>query len=371
MPFDSEGIDDSIALCMSGGGYRAALYHVGSIMRLNEVGLLKQIGRISSVSGGSITSGVLATRWPSLVFDAAGICTNLNEQFTLPIRSFCSNTLDGWAIAKGAVSPFRTAADYVMESCRDNLGLGVPLKSLTDEGPRFVFNSTNLMTGSTFRFSKKYCGDYRLGLINTSPFDVATAVGCSSAFPPVLSPVELKVDPTLFERTVGADLFDKVSFKENLSLADGGVYDNLGLETAWKRCRTVLVSDAGKPFSMDDSVAHLWPTQLTRVMDIALNQALALRKRVLVADFEAGDRKGCYWGINTPIHRYPVADPMQVSDEWVTKLSGIRTRLDSFSEDEQCRLINWGYASCDASLRSFVVPPTPPGSSPYPTFSIR
>jgi len=28
-------------------------------------------------------------------------------------------------------------------------------------------------------------------------------------------------------------------------LTDGGVYDNMRIETAWKRCRTILVSDGG------------------------------------------------------------------------------------------------------------------------------
>jgi NTE family protein len=48
-----------IALCLSGGGYRAMVFHLGALWRLNEVGLLKKLDRISSVSGGSITAGML------------------------------------------------------------------------------------------------------------------------------------------------------------------------------------------------------------------------------------------------------------------------------------------------------------------------
>ena len=55
---------------------------------------------------------------------------------------------------------------------------------------------------------------------------------------------------SLFTRTEGADLFDRVDFRKRLQLADGGVYDNLGLETVWGRYDTVLVSDAGKPFEL-------------------------------------------------------------------------------------------------------------------------
>src|SRR3990172_5059706 len=59
------------ALCLSGGGSRAMLFHVGALWRMNELGLLGKLGRVSSVSGGSITAGVLATRWARLAFDPA------------------------------------------------------------------------------------------------------------------------------------------------------------------------------------------------------------------------------------------------------------------------------------------------------------
>src|ERR1044072_5945833 len=48
-----------VALCLSGGGYRAMLFHLGALWRLNEAGLLRGLVRVSSVSGGSITAGVL------------------------------------------------------------------------------------------------------------------------------------------------------------------------------------------------------------------------------------------------------------------------------------------------------------------------
>src|SRR6266566_7386366 len=57
-----------IALCLSGGGFRAALFHLGALRRLNELGILSKIDTITSVSGGSITAAHLATRltpWPA------------------------------------------------------------------------------------------------------------------------------------------------------------------------------------------------------------------------------------------------------------------------------------------------------------------
>src|SRR5215470_5372477 len=54
------GPQPCVALCLSGGGYRAMLFHVGVLWRLNELGWLARLDRVSSVSGGSITAGVLA-----------------------------------------------------------------------------------------------------------------------------------------------------------------------------------------------------------------------------------------------------------------------------------------------------------------------
>ena len=64
---------EEIAVCLSGGGYRAMLFHLGALIRLNEAGLLKKLGRISSVSGGSITAAVLGLHWKDLSFNEAGI----------------------------------------------------------------------------------------------------------------------------------------------------------------------------------------------------------------------------------------------------------------------------------------------------------
>src|SRR5882672_7128882 len=68
-----------IGLCLSGGGYRAMLFHLGTLIRLNEAGILKKLRRISSVSGGSITSGVLGFKWNALVFQN-DIATNLQVE---------------------------------------------------------------------------------------------------------------------------------------------------------------------------------------------------------------------------------------------------------------------------------------------------
>lgn len=353
MPLDPSSREKGIGLALSGGGFRAVLFHVGVLWRLNELGILGRLDRVSSISGGSITLGVVATRWSRLAFDGDARAQQFDTEVVAPLREFCSRNIDVSSVISGALNPFRSAGEVVAQEYRKHLGLGVSLQTLPDT-PRFVFNATNYATGVSFRFSKPFAGDYRIGLIPHPRFDVATAVCCSSAFPPVLGPIELEVKPEDFTRVEGADLYDEVDFRRRLPLGDGGVYDNLGLETVWGRYDNILVSDAGKPFEIDAGIGTQAPRQLLRAMDIGLNQALALRKRMLIAAYERGDARGAFWAINANPADYPAMElaGLPVAPARIQDLAAIRTRLDRFKEQEQCELINWGYAISDVAIRS-------------------
>ena len=58
----------TLGLALSGGGFRATLFGLGSLWRLNDAGLLGRLDRVTSVSGGSIMAGILASRWHALSF---------------------------------------------------------------------------------------------------------------------------------------------------------------------------------------------------------------------------------------------------------------------------------------------------------------
>jgi NTE family protein len=350
MPFGTEGKEPGIGVALSGGGFRATLFHLGALWRLNELGLLDRIERFSSISGGSITAGLLAKEWARLEFQN-GVATGFAKRIVEPLRQFCRRRVDTLAIGEGLLTPWKTVSAAVQERFEEQLFHGFSLRQLPDK-PRFVFNSTNLQTGKSFRFSKPYIGDYRIGLIYNPDLPLSLAVTASSAFPPVLSPVILDNLPP-FEKVDGADLHGDPRYSRNIHLTDGGVYDNLGLETVWNRYDTLLVSDAGAPFKVEDEPRVDWLSQARSALDIATDQARALRKRAVVADFQAGNRHGAYWGIDTRIAHYPISDRATCLPELVEPLAAIRTRLNPFSEQEQGRLVNWGYALCDAALRSY------------------
>src|SRR5947208_12453018 len=89
---------EGIGLCLSGGGYRAMLFHLGALWRLNEMGYLPKLARISSVSGGSITAGVLGFKWSRLAFNAQGVSATFDAEVVQPIRAVAGKTIDQGAI---------------------------------------------------------------------------------------------------------------------------------------------------------------------------------------------------------------------------------------------------------------------------------
>src|SRR5258708_35627738 len=100
-----------VALCLSGGGYRAMLFHLGGLWRLNEEGLIRTLKRVSSVSGGSITAAVLGSRWADLKFNPSGIAQALEEALVAPVRELARHTIDVGSVLGGLLNPFSTIAD--------------------------------------------------------------------------------------------------------------------------------------------------------------------------------------------------------------------------------------------------------------------
>src|SRR5687767_11103860 len=98
----AEPLEAGTALCLSGGGYRAMVFHVGVLWRLSEGNLLPTIKRVSSVSGGSITAAVLALTWDKLTkANPAQRRATFEAEVVRPIRSLADETIDAESIVLG------------------------------------------------------------------------------------------------------------------------------------------------------------------------------------------------------------------------------------------------------------------------------
>jgi len=356
------------ALCLSGGGYRAMLFHTGAIWRLYEAKRLQTLKRVSSVSGGSITAAVLGLKWDKVVAPGAGN-GEFRREVVQPIRQLADETIDSDAIVTGMLW-FGTIGEKVAGAYRKHLFGHHTLQDFSDKGPRFVLNATNVQSGTLWRFSKPYMADYRVGKVENPTVELADAVAASSAFPPVLSPFTLKLDPATVIRLEGADLHRK-PFTHRAVLSDGGVYDNLGLETAWKRYDTILVSDGGGQTQPEEDPKSDWARHAYRILNLIDSQVRSLRKRQLIDSYTAppgqlNHRKGTFWGIRTDITHYQLNDTLPCPLAWSKALADIPTRLKRVPDEQQKALINWGYAVCDAAMRRHVDASIPKGTFPFP-----
>jgi NTE family protein len=358
-PKDDPGapLKDGIALCLSGGGYRAMMFHLGSLWRLNELGYLGKLDRVSSVSGGSITAGVLGLHWDELGITAGAPAPKFGIVVD-EIRKMAGETIDIGSVLEGVLGP-GTVSDKIQRGYDHLLFHGATLQKLPDK-PRFVINATNVQSAVLWRFSKPYMRDWRVGEVRNPQIPLALAVAASSAFPPVLSPceIDLKAYGCVFEPGSGVDL-QMEPYVSKAVLTDGGVYDNLGLETAWKQYKTILVSDGG---------GHIGPEPKPhRVLEIIDNQVRGLRVRQVIEQYRKGERAGGYWGILTDIADYGLGNSLPCPHNQTQAIAAVPTRLKKLEVADQERLINWGYAVCDAAVRKYVDPSQPaPAAFPYP-----
>jgi NTE family protein len=362
--FEGSGRPEAYGLALSGGGIRATLFHLGAIRRINEMGHLGDIDRIASVSGGAIATGLLAKSWKDLRWEG-GRATNLEQVFQARVMRMAKLPLDLPIVLLGLI-PFVSPAKLLARVLDLIFFHGMTLRDLPSgakgEKPRFIFNASDLATGTLFRFEQPYMGTYRVGLVAQPDVKIATAVAASAAFPPIVSPLNLDMDP---DKVIDpdpngprrADLHARVDLRRRAALVDGGAYDNLALEPIVGRCHTYLVSDAGGNLNIEPPSWKwwLWPLQVLRTLDIAVSQDRALRRSSLF-DHRKEHPVALWRTVTNPkdISKFSATTPFPVHVGWPEYLSTRSTRLWPFSMSDRKRLVNWGYLTADVLLRSFI-----------------
>jgi NTE family protein len=373
----SDNYDPSaIGLCLSGGGYRATLFHTGVIIRLNELGLLSRLARISSVSGGSITNGILAMNWDKLGFRNAGDIASddaIRKALIQPVLELTGQTLDVSGGLLGLL-PWNSAGNVLAGKYDDIMFKGLKLRDLSRSptAPMFIFNATNLQTGGRFEFTRDHLADSRALYLEDHQALVSEAVAASSAFPPVLSPLRLDLRGQNVPKSSfveAGSVNDDPELRKRPVLIDGGVYDNLGLEGIWKDCGVLIASYSGfnnKPQPVNFNLDHLMTT-----INIFLASSIDWRERMLISLFEnklsddLPERQGTYWTAETDIAAYSKHAPWDPKDPIFAAAVASPTRLKALEHKDQAPVIQAGYAFCDAGVRTHVMENAPaPGGLP-------
>jgi len=218
--------------------------------------------------------------------------------------------------------------------------------------PRFVICATDMRFREQWVFdSAGRIGSRSAGHFPPSPnWTLARAVAASSCVPGPFRAMRVRdgVD-ALSDGAYAGD--DRDRLVRSIDLADGGVYDNLGIEPVWRDHAVVLVSDASPSLSPDPPIRAVW--RALRFAVTLLEQATEVRKRWLLSSFMRGDLEGAYWGIaSKPSHYELEPAPTSYSDDFVERfIAPVRIDIDAFSEGEIGVLENHGYLIADAAVR--------------------
>jgi NTE family protein len=369
-----------LSVALSGGGFRAALFHGGVLLRIAEAGWLRHLDVLSTVSGGSIFGAFLATRARQLAaeeWSAPGFRRYVLEPFTRAVSS--SSFIGAWALRLPLTVVRKLRRPYT----RTNLAADLyeqwfAYGSITAllERPYLIINATNLLSGRSWRFTRDGCGDSRFGYAAwTDAFPLAEAVAASAAFPPVFPPLALETDGRRFSGPVYGEA--AIPQPRYMPLSDGGVYDNLGVEVLAKStkvtARTILspefllVSDGGYPpqarFRPSGMPALGEGLLLYRVDELARDQVGAQRRRTLVASFQRREPAGALVSLGSSIQKLPDGERNRYVDEVgadavipervLQRIHTTRTQLNVFSSGEAEALTYHGYTLADAVLWAY------------------
>ncbi|HEU0248660.1 MAG TPA: patatin-like phospholipase family protein [Gaiellaceae bacterium] len=341
------------AFCMSGGGYRAALFHLGALRRLNELGVLSKIDTFTSVSGGSIMAAQLATWLTRAERDPGRPVEGFEGGVAAPMRAFAArNVRTGAALAR--LHPRNWLVPGAQsEALADAYAQG-PAPGRLDElpdKPRFAFLASDMRFRDQWVFDTglRRVGSSAAGYGGLGGWTLAQAVAASSCVPGAFGVVHAKQDPAALTGGSYGEA-DRDRLVREIDLSDGGMFDNLGLEPVWRDHETVLVSDAAPSFKPEPDVGWLWSALRQGV--ILLEQATEVRKRWLVSSFISEELRGAYWGIASRPASYELEpEPEAYSYPLIRDfIAPIRIDLDVFSPGEIAVLENHGYLMAEIAL---------------------
>jgi NTE family protein len=332
---DVPGQRRDIGLALSGGGFRAAAFHLGCLRALHDHDLLGRVQVVSGVSGGALLAALWAYGPAEFgAFDEQavsllrrGLQGELARRALQPVALTRDLASTAWTLAAGTgrrLLPSRvtttgrlprlrrlTRTDALAATLAARVFADRHLDAVTQPGLQVVLTACDLRTSNAVRFgsARSSCSPY--GLI-TEPVTVATAAAASAAFPLLLPAME---QVFTFRDRAGRE------HRQVVMLADGGVYDNLALTplepgrlAAYTAhvypVRHVVACDAGRG-PLAPAMPHLWPQRVARSFDVVHRRAQDAGRARLHHAVEAGQLDGfvlAYLGMRDERLPVPLAD---------------------------------------------------------------
>lgn len=395
----------TFVLCLSGGGLRATFFHLGIIRFLFEADYLSRIKVLSCVSGGSVMGAHFIKNWARYTdpkqFEAAADELVRFSQIDARGRAIRRTPLLllNPLLCFGKLRRFRkNNTNLLIREYRDLLNghdedadllTALYESSHSLPPPELLIHASCLNSGEIFSFNPrgltvlKEGADYAEHETPVHHYDSArirlsNCVGASSAFPLLFSPLDLN------ESSFSLDVSElKQRGHYDVSLTDGGVYDNLGLKGArhadrFPEASHILVSNAGAAFEWQTKkdLRGLPVVQLIkrviRSSDIMARRIRELEIQQMRSNPMSGHGKQIIeLNIEQRIPNQPSAkgsfDQNGISTNQQWELRNVRTDLDCFDPIVIAALIKHGYCVARTSLLAarLPVPEAASNSTPW------
>jgi NTE family protein len=374
-----------IGLALSGGGFRATVFHLGVLSRLAAEDLLKDVTHLSTVSGGSLCAGLVYHcndyHWPSPDAFQSRVALRIAHLTT-------HDDLQGQFIRRILRSPgsiFQSRAADISYLMRALWGIEASLSDLPDPDPAkgepyWHILATCYETGKQWYFGKAQMGDYLFGYTMKPDVPLSDALAASSAVPGLIGPFEMDVARFQWLRFENRQLAPFTPKFTRVHLWDGGVYDNLGLEPLTNYSGKtdsyeylpdidfLIVSDAsGVPHEQAYGSGWVRVRRALRLLDIARDQVRSLRARATVAHFKKDQHPfppGRYFQTDNScaqMFRRAGRTPQEIETlcqgyflpEKAHELANMATTLRRLSPTAFADLYRHGFEVADATLHAF------------------
>jgi NTE family protein len=371
-----------IGLSLSGGGFRATVFHLGVLARLAVENRLEDVRLLSTVSGGSLCVGLVYARndfrWPSSAEFMDEVLPQARDLLTT--ADLQSELI--WRVLRAPFRAFATRSDDLSLLLRQHWGVTSALQSLP-QVPHWLINATCYETGANWYFSRCYIGDGDFGFTSDTNVPLSDALAASAAFPGLVGALKFDTRGRSWYRPVRRPEvpggWPAVSTAEHmvepikpafrrLHLWDGGVYDNLGMEALWHH-------DAGWRSDVDFTIVseacgqirpepyRPWKAADRLVRGIMMSQLQSLRLRALLERRAYHQTRGCYLQIGSTCQEILQAAGMaqehdalatgcQTRDE-ATRAASEPTHIRRLSLDAFERLFRHGFEVADYTLFAF------------------
>ena len=369
-----------LGLALSGGGFRATVFHLGVLARLAESGRLEDVTFLSTVSGGSLCIALIHAlndfQWPASEYYLEHILPAARR--TLTTKDFQRSMIA--RVLRSPLRIFETRADDLSALIQEHWGVTATLSDLP-VSPRWMINATTCETGKDWRWERFRMGDFLFGYsYDTQKVPLADAVASSAGFPGLIGPLFFDTRPYRWFRYKdrAKTLVDPETQRQRktepltpefpiVHLWDGGVYDNHGLEGlhdfihGWREDIEFFIVSDGAGRSRPERYSPGIKALMRISIGIMMDQVRSLRARAIVERLLNHEDPGAFLQTgNTCRYILSQADLPQeeidricagsMTEEEATLAGEMPTVIRKLTDQEFERLFRHGFEVADHTL---------------------